>query len=75
MYLGKLLVLKNWDKISQDLPGNNSRKIYTWKANWPAREILVQVLIASVSSKGSDEAVHIHSLTRAFASSIHKVWK
>ena len=30
----------------------------------PACEILVHVLITSVSREGSDEAVHIHSLAR-----------
>ena len=37
----------------------------------PVHEILV--LVTSASSQGSDKTVPLHSLTRAFASRIHKV--
>ena len=38
----------------------------------PVYEILV--LIASMSSEGSDESVHMHRLARAFAARIDEVW-
>ena len=33
-----------------------------------------EVLIALVSSQGSDKPAFMHSLTRAFAACIHKIW-
>ena len=34
----------------------------------------ILVFIALVSSQGADEAVHLRSLVRAFADSIHIIW-
>ena len=34
----------------------------------------IMVLLASVSSEGAGESVHMHRLARAFNVRLHKVW-
>ena len=71
------MVLLSTQKYVQTDGLENIKKFYAqnfvYLCLWPVQEILL--LIASTSSKGSDEPANTHSLARASASCIHKVWK